>query len=158
MADAKEEWVISGFAKGTGGTAATVPSLWNFYDTREQAEAALVGERAAAIAAHYAEGTTRVMTYDEFKAVEKKAMITDEITEISEKDYRYALEVLPPMGWKRDGGIERFFMSERVSGSYTHMYAATGDRYFSKLVDLSDKATWITADAIREQFPEGPRP
>lgn len=51
--------------------------------------------------------------------------------EISEKDFLYALSVLPPVGWKTARGVESFKISERLYGNVTAIYARVEDRYFS---------------------------
>lgn len=51
--------------------------------------------------------------------------------EITEAQYIYALEVLPPVSWKNAKGVESFKMSERFYGNVTAIYARLGKRYFT---------------------------
>lgn len=51
--------------------------------------------------------------------------------EISEDDFDYMLEVLPPVGWVRRVDCESFKMSERYHGDITSIIARIGDRFFS---------------------------
>jgi hypothetical protein len=51
--------------------------------------------------------------------------------EITEAQYIYALEVLPPVCWKNSKGVESFKMSERFYGNVTAIYAHLGNRYFT---------------------------
>lgn len=51
--------------------------------------------------------------------------------EITEAQYIYALEVLPPVCWKNAKGVESFKMSERFYGNVTAIYARLGKRYFT---------------------------
>lgn len=53
------------------------------------------------------------------------------VREITEKDFWYMLEVLPPAGWKQEQGCESFKLSERWSGNITDIYARIGERYFT---------------------------
>ena len=74
---------------------------------------------------------------------------SDEVTKAREDQLRtapapctheqfwYALECLPPMGWRNAGNGESFKMSERLSGRMTRIYARTGQRYWS-FVDTDD--------------------
>ena len=59
-----------------------------------------------------------------------------------------ALECLPPLKWHRENGVERFLMSEFYSGSLTHQYARIGDLCGCRLVDATDRTTWITRDEL----------
>lgn len=53
------------------------------------------------------------------------------VSEITEKEFWYFLEVLPPNGWKQESGRESFKMSEHWSGPITGIYARIGKRYFT---------------------------
>lgn len=56
------------------------------------------------------------------------------VTEVDEARFMDALNVLPPVGWTTNAGVESFRISERLWGNLTDIYARLGDRYF-KLVD-----------------------
>lgn len=51
--------------------------------------------------------------------------------EISEDDFEYMLEVLPPVGWIRRVDCESFKMSERYQDDVTAIYARIGQRFFT---------------------------
>jgi hypothetical protein len=51
--------------------------------------------------------------------------------EIDEDAWMYALEVLPPAGWKHADGGEVFKCSERLTGAITAIYVRIDDRYFT---------------------------
>lgn len=53
------------------------------------------------------------------------------VSEITEEQFWYFLEVLPPNQWKQEHGRESFKMSEHWSGSITGIYARIGERYFT---------------------------
>lgn len=53
-----------------------------------------------------------------------------EPVEITEKDWTYALECLPPVGWKHGDGGESFKMMERTAGNVTAIYVRIGERHF----------------------------
>ena len=65
------------------------------------------------------------------------------VSEIRRSDYWYALEVLPPMGWKTARGVESFKMSEWTCGTITQIFAQCGPRYFT----LANRFT-LSADEI----------
>ena len=47
-------------------------------------------------------------------------------------------------------------MSEHVSGPYTYQYVAYQERYFTRMVDATDRGTWITVQDIHAlTHPEG---
>ncbi len=62
------------------------------------------------------------------------ARYMQDIIEVDEARFMYALNVLPPVGWTTRHGVESFRISERLWGNLTDIYARLGDRYF-KLVD-----------------------
>lgn len=94
-----------------------------------------------------------VMTYDEFLALERSAILTSEPEEITAERYNEMLDILPPLAWHTSNGIESFCMSEFYTGSYTSQYAkvkATG-KYYTKIVDYRDRSTWLENILTPEQ-------
>ena len=143
MPTGKDDWVIVGKPTPT----ATITQIWNFYDTKEIADAVLTRD-ADRINAFYTGGGVTVMDYESFKAAEKKEMTSGPIDEITAEQYDYAFTVLPPKAYEQSGDVERFLSPEHLSGPYTHQYVRLGGRFYTKLVDAGDRATWITAEAI----------
>jgi hypothetical protein len=65
--------------------------------------------------------------------------------EITYEEYNEQMNILPPIYWCTIDGITMFCMSEMYDGSITSQYArdnSTG-KYYTKLVDIYDKSTWI---------------
>ncbi|MBK7366185.1 MAG: hypothetical protein IPI97_14805 [Nitrosomonas sp.] len=92
------------------------------------------------ICARYPE--TEYIEFDEaIKIKDEKNRLP--VSEITEKDFWYMLEVLPPKGWKQEPGRESFKMIEHYSGNITGIYARIGERYFT----LQDDA-FTTHDEI----------
>lgn len=90
-------------------------------------------------------GTYAVMTFDEHQAMERAHVLALPLHEITKERFHEMLDVLPPLKWCRQDGVEMFCMSEFFTGTYTDQYAhdhAT-DKYYSKLVDFLDPSTWI---------------
>ena len=83
---------------------------------------------------------------DKFVVESEKAMTTDP-EEITEEQYQYALEVLPPYGWEHRPFQESFYMSEFYSGDVTTFYVRLGKRYFSFRAPLGAGDTRMNHEA-----------
>lgn len=148
-----KEWVIAGFPKDG---KAIVPRLWNLYDTEEQAQAAFTVRAADITRMFDGPADYSVMTYDEFKVAEKSLIIgNSRATEITEEEYDDALGVLPPK-WIKGEEVSGFLMSEHLSGPFTNQYATFQGRYFCKLVDATDRNTWMKPDELQALQPAAP--
>lgn len=51
--------------------------------------------------------------------------------EITKDQFIYALEVLPPVGWRTAKGVDSFKISERLYANITAIYARIGKRFFT---------------------------
>jgi hypothetical protein len=136
------------------------PSVWDFYPTAEAAAAHAdeanaynrrIVEQQGAPARHY-----EVMTYEAYKAAERQEYLSRPLRETSEETYRDAFEALPPKYHTNTGEFESFLMSEHWSGSYTSQYVAYKEKYFTRLVDATDRTTWITPQEINRLLGETP--
>lgn len=85
----------------------------------------------------------KVMTFVEYQALEKSRLINGILTEVTEEQFDDALNVLPPLYWTTINGVEMFCMREMYTGTYTNQYARIGDKYYTTMVDVTDKSTWI---------------
>ena len=85
----------------------------------------------------------KVTTFEEFEKLEREYYLNKPLKEISEEEYNYALNVLPPLKWCTINGVEEFLMSEFYTGVYTTQYARYNNKYYCKMVDAYDKTTWI---------------
>lgn len=89
------------------------------------------------------------MTYDAFLEAERSFYLDSPERAITEDEWTYALEVLPPMAWERlpNGNGSRFLMSEMFSGPYTEQYierrSPDGNTYAVKMVNAFDRSTWM---------------
>jgi len=81
-------------------------------------------------------------TYAVFLSIERDSLLKP-ATIITKSFWWESLEVLPPMNWKNNGVIETFMSSEYWTGSYTRQYGKMDENYITKMVDVSDKTTWI---------------
>ena len=69
------------------------------------------------------------------------------LTEITEQQFFYALEVLPPVGRTNRDGVESFKMSERLSGMITSIYVSSCARFFT----FDDRIT-LSHEAIADKL------
>lgn len=91
----------------------------------------------------YEKAKYEVMTFDEYLARQKKSLLSGEVTETTAEQFNEMLNCLPPMKWCTIAGVEMFCMSEMYTGTYTNQYARIGDKYYTAMVDVTDKSTWI---------------
>lgn len=90
-------------------------------------------------------GGFEAITFEEYYTREKKRWCTGKVREISEEDYSSALDCLPPLGWVHGDGCDWFFMNEMITFSFTDQYYhdKASDKYYTAVVDIYDKQTWI---------------
>jgi hypothetical protein len=118
------------------------PTIWNFYPTIEAAAAAAPEVNAREGADYHP------MTYDEFEAAHNAHWLAGGLQEITAEQWHEALNVLPPMRWEHKDGVERFCMSEMLTGSITAQYAEFCGRYFMRNVNVADRSTYITGAEV----------
>lgn len=92
--------------------------------------------------AKYENAKYEVMTLGEYLKKQKKHLL-GEVIETTEEQFNEMLNVLPPMKWCHIDGVEMFCMSEMYTGTYTNQYARIGNNYYTAMVDVLDKSTWI---------------
>lgn len=100
----------------------------------------------------YINAKYEMMTFDEYLARQKKAMISGPVKEITKEVFEDALNCLPPLKWCTRGNVEMFCMREMYTGTFTNQYAyslVTG-KYYTAMVDVTDVDTWIN----NREFPE----
>lgn len=86
-----------------------------------------------------------VLPFETWLDKKNKSYTDIPMQEITAEEYNDQMDILPPMLWCTIDGITMFCMSEMYDGSITSQYArdnATG-KYYTKLVDIYDKSTWI---------------
>ena len=84
-----------------------------------------------------------IMTWKEFKEREREYLLDNTLKEITEEKYYEMLNVLPPIYDVVIDGVEMFCMCEMHTGTYTTQYAKYNGKYYSKMVDVTDRTTWI---------------
>jgi hypothetical protein len=86
----------------------------------------------------------KIMSYDEYKQLERNYFTSKPLTEITAEQFNEMLNVLPPLKWCTKHNIEMFCMSEMLTGTYTsqYMYNLVTNKYYHKIVDITDQTTW----------------
>lgn len=92
----------------------------------------------------------RLVHAEKFQLDIEASYLNQPIVEITAEDFTHMLEVLPPLAWSKDLGLEGFNCREMTHGLITSQYAKLGDRYFSKPVRHGDLATYITPELIAD--------
>ncbi len=87
--------------------------------------------------------TYKVMTFAEYQELKREKYISMPLNEISEERYEEMLDVLPPLQYGQNEGLESFFCREYYEGTYTNQYAKHNGKFYQKLVDITDSSTWI---------------
>lgn len=92
------------------------------------------------------------MTWDDFVQAQRDCYLSDPPKQITLEEWNYALEVLPPEQFERQGNLISFLMMEHYSGPYTNQYAAMGHgdtwTHWQKMVDSRDRRTWMTYETL----------
>jgi len=78
-------------------------------------------------------------------------------TEITEAQYQYALDVLPPQRWSTGPGWGFFYVPELVCGRIATWYVQLGSRYF-ELCYYTNTSTDTIVAACRTLLGTSPRP
>lgn len=95
----------------------------------------------------------KVTTAEAFDKGRKDHYLSKPADIITESDYTYALEALPPLRRSSIGQLGWFLMSELYTGSLTYMYGrlrcGASSFHVRKLVDIADQSTWFTEEQVK---------
>lgn len=83
-----------------------------------------------------------------FLYYKKKYYCNELPVEIKKEEYYSQMDVLPPILYGSINNIDMFCMSEFLTGTFTSQYARIklsdeNYKYYTKIVDVTDKKTWI---------------
>ena len=86
-----------------------------------------------------------IMTLGEFDQKQREAYLNTPLKEITEQIFDERLDILPPEKYCTIDNITMFCMCEHLTLNYTYQYAwdKNTNKYYSKIVDVSDKTTWV---------------
>lgn len=87
----------------------------------------------------------RAVTWDEFKKLQRDMWLGKEPKEITEEEYDYALNVLPPKCLIQNERYSMFFIGECTTMTYygQYLYDKVSGKYYKVLADILDKSTWL---------------
>lgn len=91
------------------------------------------------------------MTWEDFETSARAVLLTGPVV-VTEERWHDMLNVLPPMRWRTELGVETFCMCEYTWGNITDQFGRMGDKYIRKPVDMSDPSTFITAEDFKEAY------
>ena len=87
----------------------------------------------------------RAVTWEEYKKLQREKWLSKEPKEITQEEYDYALNVLPPKKWHNNERYSMFFIGECTTMSFFGQYLynkATG-KYYYAMADILDESTWL---------------
>lgn len=86
-----------------------------------------------------------VITFEEYIKRESQKYLNKEPREITEDEYNYALNILPPYLWGNNGSYSMFFISEAIHLSFhaQYIYVKPTGKYYTTIADVLDKSTWL---------------
>lgn len=101
------------------------------------------GEYFAKCAENERHAKYELMTFDEFLSRQRAAIMDEPVEETTAEKYEDALCVLPPLHYVTINGVTMFCMGEMLTGTYARQYAKIGNRFYTAVVDVKDKSTWL---------------
>ncbi|MCM1233870.1 MAG: hypothetical protein NC489_27500 [Ruminococcus flavefaciens] len=96
-------------------------------------------------AAKLVKGGLEVITEEEYREIVRTHYLGKPLQEITEEYFQEQLNILPTLHFVTIGNVEEFCLSEMTYGTFAQQYAydKTNGKYYTKIVDLYDKSTWI---------------
>lgn len=86
-----------------------------------------------------------IVDMDKWEETERNAILNGKMEEITKEEYKKKLEVRPQVESGTWNEVEEFCVCGMFTGAYAIQYAhdKQTDKYYSKLVSLRDRSTWI---------------
>ena len=87
----------------------------------------------------------RAVTWEEYCKLQRERWLSKEPKEITEEDFYYALNVLPPKKWIRNERYSKFFIGECTTMTFYGQYLQDKEsgKYYYAMADISDESTWL---------------
>jgi hypothetical protein len=87
----------------------------------------------------------KAVTCEEYEKLMREKWLSKEPTEITEEEYNYALNVLPPKNWIRNERYSMFFIGECTTMTFygQYLYDKVSGKYYTALTDIYDETTWL---------------
>jgi hypothetical protein len=114
---------------------------WTCADTQADAEAKL-----AALTQEDPQrwSAGRVMSWETWNAEHEAHYLDQPPKEITAEEWDDMLNVLPPLAWTTDQGVNRFNMSEFTSGIITQQFGRFDGLHLTRYVRHGDRSTYLT--------------
>lgn len=124
--------------------AVDINTLWTYDFAEEDESREELLARANEYKARSNNGADyKVVTFDEYMQLKKEKYLSDRVQEITEEEWDDKLNVLPPLYWCTIDGVNEFCLREMYDDTFTTQYARYNGKYYSKMVDVADRNTWI---------------
>lgn len=87
----------------------------------------------------------KAVTWEEYEKLQREKWLSKEPREITEEEYEYALNVLPPKGWIHNERYSMFFIGECTTMTFygQYLYDKANGKYYYAMADICDKSTWL---------------
>lgn len=87
----------------------------------------------------------RAVTWEEYCKLQRERWLSKEPKEITEEDFYYALNVLPPKKWIRNERYSMFFIGECTTMTFYGQYLQDKEsgKYYYAMADILDESTWL---------------
>lgn len=87
----------------------------------------------------------RAVTWEEYCKLQRERWLSKEPKEITEEDFYYALNVLPPKKWIRNERYSMFFIGECTTMTFYGQYLQDkkSGKYYYAMADILDESTWL---------------
>lgn len=87
------------------------------------------------------------ITLEEYKKRQREKWLSKEPKEITQEEYDYALNVLPPKKWFRNERYSMFFIGECTTMTFygQYLYDKASGKYYYAMADIFDESTWLDA-------------
>ena len=85
------------------------------------------------------------ISFEEYEKRQREKWLSKEPKEITEEEFCYALEVLPPKKWIQNERYSMFFIGECTTMTFygQYLYDKVSGKYYSALTDILDESTWL---------------
>lgn len=89
----------------------------------------------------------KAVTWEEYKKLQREKWLSKEPKEITQEEYDYALNVLPPKKWIRNERYSMFFIGECTTMTFygQYLYDKASGKYYYAMADIFDESTWLDA-------------
>ncbi len=87
----------------------------------------------------------RAVTWEEYCKLQRDKWLSKEPKEITQEEYDYALNVLPPKRWIRNERYSMFFIGECTTMTFygQYLYDKESGKYYYAMADICDESTWL---------------